>query len=382
MQPTGLTRQDDRIIDLIRPATPLYRESSIAAALDALRRTGDDLVPLVEGSALIGVVWANDARTALLEGVSLTTPVSSSMDASPPALLSTASREEARAVLLASGRPALIVLDPDGRYLGVVRVFDLYHTPERAARPPLVGGMATPMGVYLTNGSLAGGAKGWPLVLTGALMTVMLMVGVAVTALLSSNLRPWLGPWGHTAIENLLPIFLFFLQVRLSPIAATHGAEHMVVHAIERGEALRPEIVRRMPRVHPRCGTNLAVGALLFTGLVQAFWSTLHEAGALVALVLTIAVWRPLGSFFQQHITTKTPRDEDIESGIAAAEDLIAQYRHSDRRTPNLLGRIAASGLPLIIVGSVAVMAIAPYLLSAVGLSEATIDMLFAEPGR
>ncbi len=31
----------------------------------------------------------------------------------------------------------------------------------------------------------------------------------------------------------------------------------MVVHAIEEGEDLTLEKVRPMPRVHPRCGTNL-----------------------------------------------------------------------------------------------------------------------------
>src|SRR5688500_3697803 len=167
MQAEGLKRQDDRIIDLIRPTAPLYRESSIAAALNILRQTSADLVPVVDGSILVGVLWANDARSALLENASMSGPLAPYVDPSPPILHSSATREEARAVLAASGRPALIVLDPDGRYLGIVRVFDLHYGPEHLPRPPMVGGMATPLGVYLTNGSLVGGVKAPALILTG-----------------------------------------------------------------------------------------------------------------------------------------------------------------------------------------------------------------------
>src|SRR5688572_7156753 len=171
MQAEGLTRRDDRIIDLIRPIAPLYRESSVAAALDVLRQTSVDLIPVVDGSVLVGVLWASDARAALLEGASLSSPVLPYVDMSPPILASSTSREEARAVLSASGRPAIVVLDPDRRYLGIVRVFVLHHSPERQPRPAMVGGMATPLGVYLTNGSLSGGVKAPALVLTGMAMS-------------------------------------------------------------------------------------------------------------------------------------------------------------------------------------------------------------------
>lgn len=376
MQATGLTSEDDRIIDLIRPMAPLYRESSIAAALDVLRQTNADLVPIVDGSMLIGVLWASDARTALLENVSMSAPLAPFIDASPPMMSSGATREEARAVLSASGRPVVVIRDPDGRYLGVLRTLDLYSTPGQAARPAMVGGMATPLGVYLTNGSLTGGVKGLALILTGMAMSAMLLVGVIVTALVYRSLPLGTPGWVVSAVINLLPVALFFLQVRLSPIAATHGAEHMVVHAIERGEALRPEIVRRMPRVHPRCGTNLAIGALVFTGLVQGLWWSLNEAGALVALIMTMAVWRPLGNFAQKYVTTREPREKDVESAIAAANELLSKYRSSERRIPGLGGRLAASGLPLILIGSMIVMAIAPYIIGLIGLGEDTLKLL------
>jgi uncharacterized protein YqhQ len=125
-----------------------------------------------------------------------------------------------------------------------------------------------------------------------------------------------------------------------------------------------------MPRVHPRCGTNLAVGALVFTGIVQVTWSTFQEAGALLALVLTLSVWKPLGSLAQKFVTTKTPRDKDVDGAIAAAEELIAKYRQGDRRVPTVTSRLVSSGLPLILIGSFAAIFIAEFVLQLAGLSE------------
>jgi len=370
MQASGLQSQDSRIIDHIRPVDPVYRESSLAVALERMRNSGSEALPVVDGSYLVGALWANDVRTAVLAGAPMSMPIAQFVDEHAPILSSTAGHREAHVAMAASEKAAVMVVDPDGRYLGIVRVFDLYAMPNMGVRPPVVGGMATPMGVYLTNGGLRAGASAWALVLTGAAMTSMLLVGVLVTAMIHQALPVGTPSLLKSAVINLLPIGLFFLQVRLSPIAATHGAEHMVVHAIERGEPLRPDIVRRMPRVHPRCGTNLAVGALLFTGIIQATWSTFQEAGALLALVLTLSVWKPLGSMAQKFVTTKTPRDKDVEGAISAAEELISKYRDGDRRVPTVASRLLSSGLPLILAGSFAVMLIAEYLLQLAGLSD------------
>lgn len=369
MQASGLQSHDSRIIDHIRPVDPVYRESSLAAALDRLRNSGAEALPVVDGSYLVGALWADDIRAAVLAGAPMSMPIAQFVDESAPILSSVAPQSEAHAVMSASAKPAVMVVDPDGRYLGILRVFDLYALPDKSARPPAVGGMATPMGVYLTNGNLRAGASQWALVLTGAAMTSMLLLGVLLTAMVSQALPIGTPAVLQSAVLYLLPILLFFLQVRLSPIAAIHGAEHMVVHAIERGEPLRPDIVRRMPRVHPRCGTNLAIGALLFTGIIQLTWSTFQEAGALLALVLTLSVWKPLGSLAQKFVTTKTPRDSDVEGAISAAEELIAKYRSGDRRVPSVASRLISSGLPLILVGSFAVMLIAEYVLQLAGLS-------------
>jgi uncharacterized protein YqhQ len=240
----------------------------------------------------------------------------------------------------------------------------------------MVGGMATPLGVYLTNGSLTGGVPPLALLLTGMVMSAMLIVGIVLTSLVYEALPLGTPGWILTAVLNLMPVGLFFLQVRLSPIAATHGAEHMVVHAIERGEELKPEIVRRMPRVHPRCGTNLAIGALLFTGMVQLTWNSMGETGALISLIFTIALWRPIGNIAQKYVTTKPPRDKDVQSAIFAAEELLAKFRSSERRVPTISNRLLSSGLPLILIGSFIVMMFAGWLFGLLGLSDQALELL------
>ncbi len=42
-----------------------------------------------------------------------------------------------------------------------------------------------------------------------------------------------------------------------------HGAEHMTIHALEAGDPLSVEAVRRYPTAHPRCGTEFLVVVIL-----------------------------------------------------------------------------------------------------------------------
>ena len=44
-----------------------------------------------------------------------------------------------------------------------------------------------------------------------------------------------------------------------------HGAEHMTIHALEAGDPLRPEAIRKYPTAHPRCGTEFLVVVILLS---------------------------------------------------------------------------------------------------------------------
>ncbi len=144
--------------------------------------------------------------------------------------------------------------------------------------PPRLGGMATPLGVYLHDGvssrrrgllgsgsdrrddepAGADGAGGRARAGAGRRPRIRACLA-AGRALTPPGLQLWL-----SAISPWLPLPFVFLLLRLVPLSGTHAAEHQVVHCIERHAPLVPDCVRAMPRVHPRCGTNCLPGLRCF----------------------------------------------------------------------------------------------------------------------
>ena len=216
---------------------------------------------------------------------------------------------------------------------------DLLRDLHRPLLPPQIGGMATPLGVYLTTGSVSGGVGTIGLAATGFLTFSLHIAGIVSlkmvvhTLFLCAPVIPHVlmrlpRPLAQTVPEALFALTqttLFLAMLRQTPLAGYHAAEHQVVHAIERGEPLLPDVVRTMPRVHPRCSTNLVAGVLLFylIGTALAGWLT-DGTSYLVGAFAAFLWWRPLGSFLQQYATTRPASDKQIESGIRAAKDLFA----------------------------------------------------------
>jgi hypothetical protein len=155
-------------------------------------------------------------------------------------------------------------------------------------------------------------------------------------------------------IEVLISIGLFGLGMRSIPLAGIHAAEHKVVHAIERGEDLDPEVVRRMPRVHPRCGTNLAVGGMLFLGLGSAAWIPDQTLRLMVAILATLLLWRRLGALVQRWITTSNPNEKQLMMGIRSGRELLDRYAHARTAMPSIGQRIWNSGMFQVVAGSFA----------------------------
>ena len=44
-----------------------------------------------------------------------------------------------------------------------------------------------------------------------------------------------------------------------------HGAEHMTIHALEAGDPLTVDEVRKYPTAHPRCGTEFLVVVIVLS---------------------------------------------------------------------------------------------------------------------
>ena len=157
---------------------------------------------------------------------------------------------------------ALPVVDGNGRYRGMISRADIVAALGRNVRPPSVGGMATPLGVWLTTGSLSAGAPALGLFLSG-----MVLGGcfIASDAIMQFALGAINADWGRAFASgrigataeggdafNLLVTgvqgLLFLLIMRLLPLSGVHAAEHQTVWAIEKGLALTPENVAKMPR--------------------------------------------------------------------------------------------------------------------------------------
>ena len=153
-------------------------------------------------------------------------------------------------------------------------------------------------------------------------------------------------------IEGLVRVGLFLGYLALlsrtqdiSRVFAYHGAEHMTIHALEHGDPLRPDAIRKYPTAHPRCGTEFLVVVVLLSILAFALVGRQTPVVMVVSRVLLIPVIASVGyellrlgsrhrgnpivrvvmwpGILVQMITTKQPTDEMIEVAIVAVEEAL-----------------------------------------------------------
>lgn len=125
-----------------------------------------------------------------------------------------------------------------------------------------------------------------------------------------------------------------------------HGAEHMSIHALEAGDPLTVDAVRRYPTAHPRCGTEFLVVVILVAIFVfslvgrQELWLTVASRVVLLPVIAAVAYellrfgarhrrqaivrWLFEPGIWVQKITTKQPTDDMIEVAIVALEQALA----------------------------------------------------------
>ena len=98
--------------------------------------------------------------------------------------------------------------------------------------------------------------------------------------------------WLRNLLEGVVRIVIFMGYLMLCShmkdihrVFQYHGAEHKTIHAFESGSVVEPERVRRMSRLHPRCGTTFLLFVICISIILQAL---------LVPLLL--AFWTPQGA--------------------------------------------------------------------------------------
>jgi len=272
----------------------------------------------------------------------------------------------------------LAVVDGAGYYRGLVCRQDVVAALCNVVSPGTVGGMATPLGVYLTNGVVRAGAGNLGLFLAGVFLAFLWMLSTVLIsgicwAVQEYSPLPLLAirlsePTPANAIYFSLEVWsgiffvaqlvFFFLLMRLFPLSGTHGAEHQVVHAIEAGEELTPETVYAHTTVHPRCGTNLAAMMLILGVGISYFTSIRIEDPVSIAMyifiVLFLALWlrRPVGAFIQGVVTTRKPSQKQLLAAIQVGNELLEKCRYQTGKRPEGFKRLWNMGLLQVLTGA------------------------------
>lgn len=389
------------LVDVMRTPPRIAPEDSLQRFIEVIGYTPYSMLPVVSGETIVGFMHEIDVHFLLAldpgeeRSASSHAAVQHHMRPVDSILNMTDSVEQASLLCAAAGLDMIAIVDPDGRYRGVIVCRDLLFGSRPQGRLyqqlPSIGGMATPFGVYLSDGVHQAGASNLSLVAGGAALAVCAVVAdMIVHALIMSfgtavhhdysYLTPeYTPPPGQLAAGlwavglHLLISLVFLTLIRISKIAGFHAAEHQTVHAIEHGEPLAREIVARMPRPHPRCGTNILAAGILFwnlSALFRALPGSDSDTAAVVAVVVTFFTWRRFGTFLQATFTTRPARPRELDSGIAAANSLLSQYRQitpqwiGNRTRARLFRRLWCSGLLQSMAGMLPTITLLTYLLS------------------
>jgi uncharacterized protein YqhQ len=270
--------------------------------------------------------------------------------------------------VLMRGRDAIAVAfrHPDGHIVWSAESLDKGPHAWRFAKTPFVRGLivlyetlivgtrwlirsaniqASAEGIELGRGSVA------------LMLGLTLVVGIAVFFLLPLFLAAFAtsraqSGWVQHLTEGLIRVGLFLGYLALIARAPDirrvfeyHGAEHMTIHALEAGDPLTTDAVRKYPTAHPRCGTEFLVVVILLSVLLFGFLGrdnpVLMVGGRLLLIPVIAAVGYEILRFGARHranpvvraimapgilvqmITTKRPTDDQIQVAIVSMEQAL-----------------------------------------------------------
>jgi uncharacterized protein YqhQ len=175
------------------------------------------------------------------------------------------------------------------------------------------------------------------------------------------------------AVEGVIQVLIFLgylsLIGRTSDVRRTfqyHGAEHMSIHALEAGDPLTVEAIRKYPTAHPRCGTEFLVVVILVSIVVFSLVGRQEIPIMVASRIVLIPViagisyellrfgarhrgsrivrWLFQPGIWVQKITTKQPTDAMLEVAIVSLEQALLA---DGEALPEGAGRIARSPLAL-----------------------------------
>jgi uncharacterized protein YqhQ len=270
--------------------------------------------------------------------------------------------------VLMRGRDSLAVAlrDPDGRIVWANERLDSGFHGTRWSKLPFVRGLvvlyetlivgtrwlirsanvaAREDGVELGKGAVALMLAFTFAIAIGIFFLLPLFLATVTTGSIENGLAQ------HLA-EGLIRVAIFIAyllviarQPEIRRVFQYHGAEHMTIHALEAGDPLTPDAVRRYPTAHPRCGTEFLVIVILLSiiafslvgrqdapvmigsriilvpviaavGYELLKWAARHRANRIVRALTYPGI-------LVQRITTRPPTDDMIEVAIVSMEQAL-----------------------------------------------------------
>jgi len=363
---------------LVTTLPQVEAEAPLTKALYEMRQAQLPLVAVVADGQLRGFITEETAFSAALYAEPDSLPARAALIPPPPPVESDTPVSVLSELFRKPGLAFVPVRSPDGRLQGVILRSTFLHYISGTFRPRRMGGMATPLGVHLTDGSNRGGPSDLGLVLTGAVLAGLFiatyLILLAALFLAGKFFHFPLAEIFLTSIGGYFPHeeawllvmelalgLLFLVLMRSTDLAGFHGAEHKTVSALEHGMPLKPEAIRPFSPVHPRCGTNFVALFALVGVLAGGFqvMVDLHPLLPVAYLVVAWLSWRKLGALVQRWLTTKEPTDAQLASAIKAAEELTVHYQLARGKRANFFMRLWNRGFPQVVAGGGLVMLLA-----------------------
>jgi CBS domain-containing protein len=384
----------DNISPLIKQVKTLSPDDTVGKAIVLFQIEDADYLPVVESSRLVGIVSTEKLLKIASEQPNLIeiTSVNMIMEIPETVLYPHFTIQVARQIFMEKKVNGLAVVSGN-TYIGWLNCNDILGAVTHNPPPPRIGGMATPLGVYLYTTSITAGVGRFALFLTGLLMALSLFIIQNISLLFSafiyrltniqlfkdytlvfSNLSVQYTSLAQYTISpqdelfliifnSIFTTFLFLVVLRYAPfLSGYHAAEHMSVNAIENGEPLTTKNVAKMSRIHPRCGTNLiAILSFIYLGVtlialtLRTHWGQTNISFVVIItvwMVIAIAMtWKKVGAWIQDRWTTRTPSKKELESGVKAAVELLSTYRMAPIERQSTWDRILMMGIQYVMMG-------------------------------
>lgn len=261
------------------------------------------------------------------------------------------------------------IVDKNSRYTEkCITRTKLINYLTRLIKPSVIAGMATPIGVYLSDGIHQAGAKNAGLFLNGAVFAVFVF-GIRFFSfyLMSNYFVP-------VFIAGSIEILTFLALIKVTPFSRIHGAEHKVINTIEKGLPLTIETVKAQTRIHKRCGSNLVVfifgilGVIFLTGLlIPKEYLFLKFIFSFFGFLFIISYWKNIGAWFQKIFTTSEPNEKQIKNGIKAGKSLLEIHKEDKKNVnPSFIQKVINGGILQTITSFLITLSLLEFLYSLV----------------